>query len=131
MNNTRMRRHPTEAIGLCSPAALTGRPLNGLFPGPPREETLVRSWRTLGDTDRKTPRSRSSGLHRKSDEDPEAKNVQGGDPPGDQAAPLSREALGEAQAQDAGGAQATPSRGQAARGSLSTSGDPKTGRRAR
>src|SRR3712207_8560891 len=38
--------------------------------------------------------------------DPEAEDVEGGHPPGDQAAALPREALGEAQAEDARGAQA-------------------------
>src|SRR4051794_1468531 len=56
-----------------------------LDPAPPRcssfQPTFIvgngaREDSTLGDTARKTPRSRSSGLHRKGDEDPEAKDVQ-------------------------------------------------------
>src|ERR1700690_4463441 len=72
----------------------------------------------FGDTPRPPTRSRGSRLDREGYEDFEAEDVEGRHPSRDQAPPVLREAVGEAEAQDARGAQATPSRAKAPRDPL-------------
>src|SRR5262245_37695609 len=67
----------------------------------------------FGQLARSAPRGRSPRQPGKGDEDPQAEDVEGRHPAGGQAPSLLREAERQAQAEDARGAEAAPSRGEA------------------
>src|SRR5688572_14427287 len=71
----------------------------------------------FGQLARSTARGRSPRQPGEGDEDPQAEDVEGSHPAGGKAPPFLREAQRQAEAEDARGAQAASSRGEAPRGS--------------